>query len=160
MHQTVCLIAITCLLSTPAWAQRKPRPTATPKEASTTPASANPIQDADRLFSHGEDEARDRQALAIIERAVAADANNYQLLWRASRLYYFVGDSAKQAEKLRYFERGIDAGKAAVAQQPNSAEGHFWLGANYGGYSEVKGALKALQTVKNIRAEMETVTRL
>ena len=39
-------------------------------------------------------------------------------------------------------------------------EGHFWLAANYGGFSEQKGALKALQMVKKIRAEMETVLRL
>jgi len=160
MRKFFFLIVTTCLLSAPAWAQRKPRTTTAPKETGAVPASANPIQDADRLFSHGEDAGRDRQALAIIERALAADSNNYQLLWRAARLNYFVGDSASSAEKLRYFERGIEVGKAAVAQQPNGVEGHFWLAANYGGYSEVKGALKALQTVKNIRAEMETVVRL
>jgi hypothetical protein len=37
---------------------------------------------------------------------------------------------------------------------------HFWLGASYGGYSEVKGHVQRPGYVKKIRAEMETVLRL
>src|SRR5262245_61684107 len=91
---------------------------------------------------------------------MASEANNYQWLWRAARASYFVGDEANKTEKLRYFEKGIDAGLRATALEPNAVEGHFWLGVNYGGYSEQKGVFKALVTVKKIRAEMETVLRL
>jgi tetratricopeptide (TPR) repeat protein len=52
------------------------------------------------------------------------------------------------------------AGQRAISQLPNAAEGHFWLAVNYGGYAEEKGVFKALQLVKKIRAEMETVLRL
>lgn len=132
-------------------------PSSTPSAETTT---ASLIAEADRAFSYGEDVARDRQSLAALERALVAEANNYQLLWRATRSYYYVGDNASEKEKLRYYERGIEVGQRAIAQQPNGAEGHFWLGANYGGFSEEKGMLKALQTVKKIRAEMEAVLRL
>lgn len=124
------------------------------------PVLPDPIREADRIFSHGEDATRERQALAVIESALANDQHNYQLLWRMARSCYYVGDEAPSAEKVKYFERGIDAGKKAVAMQANAVEGHFWLGVCYGGYAEVKGALKALTTVKKIRAEMETVLRL
>src|SRR5439155_2870030 len=101
-----------------------------------------------------------QQALATLTRALLTDAHNYQVLWRAARAYYQVGDDASDREKQRYFERGIELGKRAVAQQPSGVEGHFWLGANYGGLSEIQGIWRAFQMVKKVRAEMEMVLRL
>lgn len=118
------------------------------------------FQEADHLFTYGDDASRDQQALAVIEKALANDGNNYQWLWRAARARYYVGDEARKTDKLKHFESGISYAQRAVGQLPNAVEGHFWLGANYGGYSEVKGAFSALATVKKIRAEMETVLRL
>ena len=129
------------------------------KSRSVGLSQANPFQEADYLFTFGEDTARDKQSLAVVERALAGDGGNYQWLWRGARAYYYVGDEAGKNEKLGYFQKGIDVGERAVAAQPNAAEGHFWLGANYGGYSEEKGAFKALQMIKKIRAELETVLR-
>src|SRR5919199_1293801 len=56
--------------------------------------SPDPVADADALFSYGEDTARDLQALATLTRALVTDAYNYQVLWRAARAYYQVGDDA------------------------------------------------------------------
>lgn len=162
MQKIISVVVFVSLFTLPTFAQRKttvPNKPAHVAPTATSPAP-NPLHDADRLFSHGEDVARDRQSLSLLENALTADANNYQLLWRVARSCYYVGDEAPQADKLKYFERGIEAGQKAVALQPGGVEGHFWLGVAYGGYSEVKGALKALQTVKKIRAEMETVLRL
>lgn len=122
--------------------------------------SADPIAEADVLFSYGEDTARDLQALAMLTRALVTDAHNYQVLWRAARAYYQVGDDASDREKQRYFEHGIEMGQRAVAQQPASVEGHFWLAANYGGLSEIRGIWQAFQMVKHVRTEMETALRL
>ena len=130
------------------------------RTAKLASVSVDPFSDADRLFTFGEDAQRDKQSLVVIERALSVSSNEYQWLWRAARSYYYVGDSAGKVEKLSYFERGMDAGQRAVAQQPNAVEGHFWLAANYGGYSEEKGAFRALSMVKKIRAEMEKVLRL
>ena len=121
---------------------------------------AQAFSEADRLFTYGDDTNRDQQAVAVIEKALSSDGNNYQWLWRAARAHYYVGDEAPQSNKLKHFESGISYAQRAIAQQPNAVEGHFWLGANYGGYSEVKGMFSALATVKKIRAEMETVLRL
>jgi tetratricopeptide (TPR) repeat protein len=150
-----CIFSIfaVCLTFISVPAQSKAR-------AATVPASANPFHEADSLFTFGEDTERDKQSLAVIERALAGSGNEYQWLWRAARVYYYVGDDAAKSEKLRYFEKGMNAGQRAIGQQPNAAEGHFWLAANYGGYSEEKGMFKALRMIKKIRAEMETVLRL
>jgi tetratricopeptide (TPR) repeat protein len=149
---TFLTLTVCCLL-TPVSAQPKPK-------AVVAPANTNPYQEADNLFTMGDDPARDKQSMGVIERALAASGNDYQWLWRASRIYYFVGDVAAKSEKVSYFEKGIDVGLRAVAAQPNAVEGHFWLGANYGGYSDQKGAFKALATVGKVRSEMETVLRL
>lgn len=121
---------------------------------------SNPFQEADYLLTLGESLDRDKQSLAVIERALSNDGNNYQWLWRAARTYYYVGDGSAKNDKNTYFQKGIAIGQRAVAALPNAVEGHFWLAANYGGYSEQVGALKALQTVKKVRAEMEIVLRL
>jgi tetratricopeptide (TPR) repeat protein len=123
-------------------------------------ALAQSFSEADRLFTYGEDTNRDKQALVVIEKALGSDGNNYQWLWRAARAHYYIGDEAPNAEKLKHFESGISYAQRAIALEPNAVEGHFWLGASYGGYSEVKGMFSALATVKKIRAEMETVIRL
>ncbi len=152
MRNVIFSLVTICFLVPWVSAQAKPRAVSVPP--------ANPFQEADRLFTFGENTERDKQSLAVIERALGGDGNNYQWLWRAARANYYVGDEAGKNDKLAYFEKGIDVAQRAVAQQPNAVEGHFWLAANYGGYSELKGALKALQTVKKIRAEMETVLKL
>jgi FimV-like protein len=160
MLKMFSLTTIIVLCAVTALARQQPAAASLRGETSAPAASAEAIREADRLFSYGADAERERQALAVIERALAADANNYQLLWRAARSYYYVGDGAGAGEKVRHFERGIEVGQRAIAGQPDGVEGHFWLGANYGGYSEEKGAFKALRMVKKIRAEMEAVLRL
>lgn len=153
MKSSIFSIVVVCLLFSSVFAQPK-------ASAATVPASANPFQEADWLFTFGEDAERDKQSLAVTERALAGNGKDYQWLWRAARVYYYVGDAAGKTEKLPFFEKGMNAGRRAIAEQPNAVEGHFWLAANYGGYSEQKGAFKALTMVKKIRAEMETVLRL
>lgn len=153
MKSSIFSIVAVCLLVFSVFAQPK-------ATAAAVPVSANPFQEADHLFTFGEDAERDKQSLAVVERALAGAGKDYQWLWRAARVYYYVGAAAGKAEKLRFFEKGMDAGRRAVAELPNAVEGHFWLAANYGGYSEQKGAFKALTMVKKIRAEMETVLRL
>jgi tetratricopeptide (TPR) repeat protein len=153
MKTAIFLTLIVCCLFTPVFAQSKTKTVA-------APANSNPYQEADNLFTLGDDVARDKQAMGVIERGVAANGADYQWLWRAARVYYFVGDKAAKSEKVSYFEKGINAGQRAVAAEPNAVEGHFWLGVNYGGLSDQKGVFKALTTIGKIRSEMETVLKL
>jgi tetratricopeptide (TPR) repeat protein len=120
----------------------------------------NPFHDVDHLMTYGENPELDKQSLAVIEKSLVKYGSTYQFLWRASRACYFVGDHVGEAEKLRFFQRGIETGKLAISLEPGAVEGHFWLAANYGGLAEQKGPFKALQLIKKIRAGMETVLTL
>jgi tetratricopeptide (TPR) repeat protein len=151
---------IASLLWTPRLVQAEPFAVGRHSPMMATSTSTDPLADADALFSYGEDMERDRRALTTLERALATDATNYQVLWRAARAYYHVGDDASTSEQQRYFERGIETGQRAVAQQPTGVEGHFWLAANYGGLSAIQGIWQAFQMVKKVRTEMEMVLRL
>ena len=115
--------------------------------------------EVDRLFGYGANYDQERQALDVVERALAGNTNDYQLLWRAARSYYYAGDGAPK-DRIAFFERGIDAGMRAVARNPDGVEGHYWLGASYGGYCREKGGFTAFMNVKKVRIEMEIVLRL
>ena len=123
-------------------------------------SQTNPYHDVDDLMTFGENLERDKQSLAVVEKSLVKYGSTYQFLWRASRACYFVGDQVAEAEKTRFFERGIETGQRAIALEPNAVEGHFWLAANYGGLAEQKGPFRALQLIKKIRAGMETVLQL
>ena len=160
MHKLVLLMTIASLFWIPCLAQSESLSVDGQSQSAVTHPSIDPSVEADRLFSHGEDPERDRQVLVTLERALVTDANNYQWLWRVARLCYHVGNGAGVDEKQPYFERGIEVGQRAIAQQPTGVEGHFWLGANYGGLSAIQNKLKALLMVPKVRAEMDMALRL
>src|SRR2546428_2343593 len=160
MWKVAWCLTIAVLGWVPLVPRAEPRADSIPSQAQAPSSGADPTAEADGLFAYGEDRGRNRQALSIIERALEMRADDYQLLWRAARVCYHVGDDAEAGEKQHYFERGIAAGQRAVALHPTGVEGHFWLGANYGGLSEVQGMIQAFQMIKHVRAEMETALRL
>jgi tetratricopeptide (TPR) repeat protein len=151
MYRLILVVIFLSLLIVPGSAQTKSNLESPPP---------NPYREADERFTFGEEPERDKQSLALIDQALANGKDRYQWLWRRARACYFVGDNAPNAQKMPYFEKGIDAGQQAIALEPNAVEGHFWLAVNYRGVSELKGGLKALSTVKTIRSEMEIVLRL
>ena len=118
------------------------------------------IAEADKLYEGREDMAKARVSVATLRQAVTADYGNYEAAWKLSRASFYVGDHTDNDDEAEdMFRAGIDAGKAAVKLQPGKAEGHFWLGANYGGDAE-RSTLASLATVQDIKAEMESVIKL
>ena len=160
MWQIVWCITLAVLCWRPVAVYADPSAVSTDSQTQAPSSGSDPMAEADDLFSYGEDMARDRQALSIIAHALERRPDEYQLLWRAARVYYHVGDDAAAGEKRGYFERGIATGQRAVALRPTGVEGHFWLGANYGGLSEIRGIVQAFQMIKQVRTEMETALRL
>jgi hypothetical protein len=117
------------------------------------------IAQADQLYAQREDLARVRQAVILLRQARTADFGNYEANWKLARSNYVLGDRATdQTEREQAFRDGIEAGKEAVKLQPEKAEGHFWLAANYGGSAQTS-TLAGLSTVNDIRTELETVLR-
>jgi tetratricopeptide (TPR) repeat protein len=100
-------------------------------------------------------------ASALLDELLKTAPQDYALRWRRARLDQVLGGvSSKESEKLALFERAIESGKAAVKLKPGAVEGHYWLGTSYGCYGEVKGMLKALSSVDDIRDEMRTVIKI
>jgi tetratricopeptide (TPR) repeat protein len=118
------------------------------------------IAQADKLYAEREDLARLRTGITSLRRALAVERGNYEAAWRLAKFDYYLGaHTTDDRERDKAFRDGAEAGRAAVELQANKPEGHFWLGANYGGSAE-HSALAGLSSVDSIIEEMETVIKL
>lgn len=118
------------------------------------------LAEAEPLYEGREDMTKARLAVTTLRQAHAADYGNYEAAWKLSRAAFSVGDRTDiDTERDNMFREGTDAGKAAVALQPNKPEGHFWLGANYGG-NAAHSTLSNLSSFTDIKTEMEAVLKL
>jgi len=122
--------------------------------------AADKMAEAEPLYEGREDMNKARLAVTTLRQAHAADYGNYEAAWKLSRAAFYVADRTdNDAERDNMFREGTDAGKAAAALQPNKPDGHFWLGANYGG-TAAHSTLSNLSSFNDIRTEMETVLKL
>ena len=150
----VCIL----LLSVGAISCRKAS-TAAVDQAAVRPAK-DAIVEADGLYAQRADLVKVRQAIVALRQAQADDSTNYELTWRLAKYNYYLGaHSPESTERAKAFHDGIEAGKLAVQLQNNKPEGHFWLGANYGGNAQLS-MLSGLAEVEDIKTEMETVLKL
>ena len=117
------------------------------------------IAEGDQLYQNRQDLAKARVAVAALRQAVTADYGNYEAAWKLARACFYVGDHSRGDEADEMFRTGVAAGKAAVKLQNDKPEGHFWLGANYGGEAS-RSTLASLSSVQDIKTEMETVIKL
>ena len=127
----------------------------------TDPAAAmQEIRQADQLYGQRDDLMQLRRGIVALRQALAKDPGNYEAAWKLSKFNYYLAthtDDTKERDDA--FKAGIDAGKTAIQLQNEKPDGHFWLGANYGGAAE-HSTIQGLATVNDIRNEMETVLRL
>jgi tetratricopeptide (TPR) repeat protein len=122
--------------------------------------AADKIAEAEPLYEGREDMTKARTAVTALRQAHAADYGNYEAAWKLARAAFYVGDRTdNDTERDAMFKEGTDAGKAAVQLQPNKPDGHFWLGANYGG-SAAHSTLSNLSSFQDIKGEMEAVLKI
>jgi tetratricopeptide (TPR) repeat protein len=122
--------------------------------------SAEAIAEADRFYAQRADLVRVRQAIVSLRQAQAGDPSNYDLAWRLAKFNYYLGaHTPESSEQEKAYREGIDAGKLAVQLQDGKPEGHFWLGANYGGNAQIS-TLAGLGELDDIKHEMETVLKI
>jgi len=125
-----------------------------------TASAAKDIASADQLYGQRADLMQLRQGIVSLRQAVTKDPGNYDAAWKLSKFnYYLATHSDDSKERDDAFKAGIDAGKTAVQLQNEKPDGHFWLGANFGGAAE-HSTIQGLATVSDIKNEMDTVLRL
>lgn len=121
---------------------------------------AEAIAEADKFYAGREDLVKVRQGLLVLRQAQADQQANYDLAWRLAKFNYYLGAHSPDTSELdKAFHDGIEAGKLAVKLQDGKPEGHFWLGANYGGSAKTS-IFAGLSEFDDIKREMETVIKL
>lgn len=128
--------------------------------AADSASAAGDVAGADQLYGQREDLMQLRRGIVSLRQALTKDPANYDAAWKLSKFNYYLAthtDDSKERDDA--FRDGIEAGKTAVQLHNEKPDGHFWLGANYGGAAE-HSAIQGLSTVDDIRNEMETVLRL
>jgi hypothetical protein len=120
------------------------------------------LAQADAAYAKREDVPQAKIAMITYERAsVMGSTSAVEGLWKASRAAWWVAEhTEKRAERLEYYQRGMDDAKKALTVNADAVPAHFWLGCNEGSYGDTKGVMKSLSLVKPIRQEMREVIRL
>ena len=117
------------------------------------------IAQADQFYAHRDDLRQLEQGIVLLRQAAADDPNNYEANWRLAKFDFYLASHTQGNYQERAFREGINAGKTAVSLQSNKPEGHFWLGANYGGSLQAE-TISGLASIQDVRSEMETVLKL
>lgn len=126
----------------------------------TTTSATEDVAHALQLYGQRDDLMRLREGIVSLRQARTKDPGNYDSAWQLAKFSYYLATHTDDAtERDKAFRDGIEAGKSAVQLQNEKPDGHFWLGANYGGAAQ-HSAIQGLATVADIRNEMETVLRL
>jgi Tfp pilus assembly protein PilF len=152
----ICAVSVSILLVATSCNSALPNETS----AADSKSAAEDITLADQLYDQREDLMQLRRGIVSLRQALTIDPGNYDAAWKLSKFNYYLATHADDSkERDEAFRAGIAAGKTAVQLQNEKPDGHFWLGANYGGAAE-HSALEGLATVGEIRNEMDTVLRL
>jgi tetratricopeptide (TPR) repeat protein len=125
-------------------------------------ADEGPVQEARTLLAtYHEDVTRLERARQLLEAATRRDPEPDALVL-LSRVWFLIGDvvARSDTERLRAFDQGREAGRAAVEAAPRNAEAHLWYAINTGRWAQTKGLFRAALLVSKVREEAELVLRL
>ncbi len=116
--------------------------------------------DPDALYARRADLPSARQAAAIWDARLTRNPKDAEAAAKLARALYWLGTHAPGDERRTLLERGIAAGRAAVASEPLKPDGHFWLAANMGALAEGAGLRIGLRYRGEIRDELMIVRKL
>jgi tetratricopeptide (TPR) repeat protein len=114
--------------------------------------------DPDTLYRDRENLTSARQAAAIWNDRLVANAGDFESAWKLARAQYWLGTNGlPPPERRAALEAGVAAGRKAIALQPKRPEGHFWMAANMGALAESFGLRQGIRYRGAIREALETV---
>jgi uncharacterized protein (TIGR02996 family) len=98
------------------------------------------ISRADDLYAGRADLSNVSRSVEVLQQA---EVDSYEIAWRISRALFFLGQE-KEDEARSFHGRGVEVGRRAIALEPKSVEGHFWLGVNLALLAQTEEPLGAM----------------
>jgi tetratricopeptide (TPR) repeat protein len=90
------------------------------------------------------------QAIEILKKAAAGDANNGDIYVLLTRSYL----------EINQYDAAVNAGEKAVSINPQNSEYHRWLGEAYGAKADHASAFSAFSLARKTQKEFETAVQL
>lgn len=101
-------------------------------------------QKIDKLYEKRDDEKVLAEMKTLLEDGLKAHPNDYGLLWRASRHYYWLADGVTGDQQKALGKQGWDFGDRAMKANPSGVEGVYFSGISLGAYSTGAGVVNAI----------------
>jgi len=100
----------------------------------------------DALHKRRDDRAAFGEEQTLVQAALARAPQDYEVLWRAARVDFWLSDDPGQSheERSRVGKDGWDLAERAIAASPGRVEGHYWAAVCMGNYALGLGVVKAL----------------
>jgi tetratricopeptide (TPR) repeat protein len=115
---------------------------------------------ADDLYSQRAGLGHAESAILTYQKALALDPNRSEPYWKIARALFFLGMHKHGKDAESDFKEAIEYAKLCVQVGERDPGCHFWLGAAYGKYGQVRGVFQSLYLVPFIRSEMARVIAL
>lgn len=109
---------------------------------------------ADRLWQEREDPGKTAEAIAAYEGLLRENPDDYAVLLRLSRLYYWAGQLLETTDKedaIDHYGKGIEYGEKASAVAPDRPGGFFFEAANLARRNNLKGTFSNLWGISTVR---------
>lgn len=108
-------------------------------------ATADAVAKLDELWKTRDSADSAKLTDEVIREGLKASPKDYELLWRAARIRWFVADGLTEEKlKKQIAKEGWNFAKRAVEAKPEGSEGHYYTAISIGAYSQAVGILKAL----------------
>lgn len=118
---------------------------------------AGQAADPDGLYADREHLPSALAAAAAWEARLSSDSRDFEAAWKLAKACYWLGGHVPAADRRQQYERGIEAGRQAVAVESGRPEGHFWMAANMGAMAESFGLRAGLKYRGPVKRELELV---
>lgn len=118
-------------------------------------------QKADLLYMNRTDTQSVEAAIELIKTTLQEDPQNYNLLWRLSRIYNWIGDiSPDKNQRLSNYELGKFYAEQAINASNEATEGHYYRGLLLLKISDENGMLGKVAVIDPARTEMEAALKI
>ncbi len=114
--------------------------------AAPSPGVAETVARIDELHQRRDDPRTLAEERRSVDQAVATMGGDYDVLWRAARLYAWMGDDprAETDQRSRLGKKAWELAERAIPLRPADPAGYYWAAVGMGTYALGIGVLKAL----------------